>query len=148
MDITQKDVASDTIQEILTKHGRLDSLVLNAGTLDPVTSIEDASVDAWRQAFEVNLFANIPLIREAIPHLRHSKGTIILISSGAAVSAYQGWSAYSATKAAVNSLAMSLGLEEPKITTLAVRPGVVDTEMQRSIREQRELSLNHTRQSS
>lgn len=52
------------------------------------------------------------------------------------MSAYQGWSAYSATKAAVNSLALSLSLEEPEISTLAVRPGVVDTEMQRAIREE------------
>jgi NAD(P)-dependent dehydrogenase (short-subunit alcohol dehydrogenase family) len=37
----------------------------------------------------------------------------------------------------VNSLAQSLALEEPDITSIAIRPGVVDTEMQRDIREKR-----------
>jgi NAD(P)-dependent dehydrogenase (short-subunit alcohol dehydrogenase family) len=53
------------------------------------------------------------------------------------MTAYSGWSAYSASKAAINSLSQSLALEEPSITSLAIRPGVVDTEMQNDIRTKR-----------
>lgn len=60
-----------------------------------------------------------------------------MISSGAATNAYSGWSAYSASKAAINSLAQSLAVEETEITSLAIRPGVVDTEMQNDIRSKR-----------
>ena len=74
-------------------------------------------------------------IRQALPHLRASRGRIIFVSSGAAVSAYSGWGAYGASKAAVNHLAMTLAVEEPDVVSVVVRPGIVDTEMQRALRE-------------
>src|SRR5271170_7684377 len=83
-------------------------------------------------------YPNLLQIKEAIPHLRSSEGSIIFISSGAATNAYSGWSAYSASKAAINSLTQSLALEESSITSLAIRPGVVDTEMQNDIRTKRD----------
>ena len=49
--------------------------------------------------------------------------------------AYSTWGAYGASKAALNHLAMTMKSEEPDITTIAIRPGVVDTEMQRELRE-------------
>lgn len=49
-----------------------------------------------------------------------------------------GWALYGATKAAVNYLALALAQEEPDVTTVSVRPGMVDTEMQREIREDHE----------
>ena len=49
--------------------------------------------------------------------------------------AYSLWGPYGASKAALNHLALTLAAEEPDITTISIRPGVVDTEMQRSIRE-------------
>lgn len=58
-----------------------------------------------------------------------------MVSSGAAAHAYASWGAYGATKAAMNHLAMTLAAEEPDVTTVSIRPGVVDTEMQRDIRE-------------
>ena len=67
--------------------------------------------------------------------MRSAKGRIILTSSGAAVGAYATWGAYGASKAVLNHLAMTLAVEEPDVTTVSIRPGVVDTEMQREIRE-------------
>lgn len=58
-----------------------------------------------------------------------------MTSSGAAINAYQGWGCYGAGKAVLNHLALTLAVEEPEVTTISVRPGVVDTEMQRDIRE-------------
>lgn len=73
--------------------------------------------------------------KAALPSLRESKGKIILTSTGAAVSAYKTWGLYGSTKAAMNHLAATLGAEEPDVTTVAIRPGMVDTEMQRELRE-------------
>jgi NAD(P)-dependent dehydrogenase (short-subunit alcohol dehydrogenase family) len=67
--------------------------------------------------------------------LRKTNGRILLTSSGAATSAYQGWGCYGAGKAVLNHLALTLSVEEPSVTTISIRPGVVDTEMQREIRE-------------
>jgi NAD(P)-dependent dehydrogenase (short-subunit alcohol dehydrogenase family) len=46
-----------------------------------------------------------------------------------------GWGAYSAAKAAINHLTHILASEEPDITVLALRPGIVNTGMQAAIRE-------------
>jgi NAD(P)-dependent dehydrogenase (short-subunit alcohol dehydrogenase family) len=72
-----------------------------------------------------------------LPSLRASpsKGKIILVSSGAAVSAYATWGAYGASKAVLNHIATTLAVEEPNVTTVSIRPGTVDTEMQRELRE-------------
>jgi NAD(P)-dependent dehydrogenase (short-subunit alcohol dehydrogenase family) len=70
------------------------------------------------------------MLKVAIPHLRQSRGRCIFTSSGAATGAYSAWSAYNASKAALNSLCRTVATEEADITFVAVRPGVVDTGMQ------------------
>ena len=74
-------------------------------------------------------------VKAAIPELRKTHGRIILTSSGGAVTGYSAWGAYGSSKAAINHLALTLKAEEPDITTIAIRPGMVDTEMQREVRE-------------
>lgn len=81
-------------------------------------------------------------MKAALPALRESKGRIIFTSSGASVSAFKGWGLYGASKAAMNHLALSLGEEEPEVTSLAIQPGLVDTEMQREIREDRVTTMD------
>jgi len=51
------------------------------------------------------------------------------------VNAYSTWGAYGASKAVLNHLALTLSVEEPDVTTVSIRPGTVDTEMQRELRE-------------
>jgi NAD(P)-dependent dehydrogenase (short-subunit alcohol dehydrogenase family) len=58
-----------------------------------------------------------------------------MTSSGAATRGSQAWGAYGSSKAAMNHLATTLGVEELEVTTIAIRPGLVDTEMQRELRE-------------
>ncbi|KAI4639410.1 hypothetical protein J4E93_009238 [Alternaria ventricosa] len=115
--------------------GRIDSLIVNHGTLDPVKKVADSSAEEWRKGFDVNVFSAVGMVQAALPSLRKTSGTILLTSSGAATSAYQGWGCYGAGKAVLNHLALTLSVEEPSITTISIRPGVVDTEMQREIRE-------------
>lgn len=57
-----------------------------------------------------------------------------MCSSGAATGHYSTWGAYGASKAALNHLAGTLAVEEKDVTTVSIRPGVVDTDMQVSIR--------------
>lgn len=95
----------------------------------------DSTAEEWANNFNVNLLSAVAMVKAAIPDLRKSKGRIILTSSGAASHAYPTWGAYGASKAALNHLGMTLACEEKEVTTIAVRPGVVDTNMQRDIRE-------------
>ena len=67
--------------------------------------------------------------------MRKSKGSIVWTSSGAARGAYAAWSAYGSGKAAANHIIAHLAVEEPEITSIAIAPGKVDTDMQKLIRE-------------
>ncbi|KAJ2038329.1 hypothetical protein H4S03_002407 [Coemansia sp. S3946] len=91
-------------------------------------------LDSWRQSFEVNVVAVIALTQRFLPMLRESNGRVINISSGAAINAYQGWSAYCASKAALNMVTQAIAMEEPDVVAIALRPGAVDTDMQKVIR--------------
>ncbi|KIW55814.1 hypothetical protein, variant [Exophiala xenobiotica] len=115
--------------------GRLDGLILNHGTFGSCLRIKDIEVEDWESTFRINVSSCVALIKAAVPLLRPSKGRIVFTSSGAASNAYSSWGAYGASKAAINHLAMTLKSEEPEITTVSVRPGVVDTAMQVDIRE-------------
>lgn len=114
---------------------RLDGLIVNHGVLDPVKRLSDSSAEEWRTAYDVNFFSAIAMAKAALQPLRESQGRIIFTSSGAATHAYPTWGAYGSAKAAMNHLAMTIASEEKDITTIAIRPGTVDTEMQRDIRE-------------
>jgi NAD(P)-dependent dehydrogenase (short-subunit alcohol dehydrogenase family) len=61
-DIREDDTAKHAISKAVEKFGRLDSMVLNAGTLDPVAKLETASASTWVECFQVNLFANVSLV--------------------------------------------------------------------------------------
>ncbi|KAL1917214.1 uncharacterized protein VTP21DRAFT_4870 [Calcarisporiella thermophila] len=136
-DVTEESTISQAVECAKTKWGRLDAVVANAGVLqiEPVASLSQAE---WKRAFDVNFFSIIALVQRALPLLRvaPSKGRFIAISSGASTKAYSGWSSYCASKAALNMFVASLGMEEPDLISMAIRPGVLDTEMQSLVREQ------------
>ena len=78
----------------------------------------------------------------ALPAIRKSRGCILLTSSGAAAHSYSTWGAYGASKAAMNSLNMTIAVEEPEVTSLSIAPGVVDTQMQQELRDQHSIAMD------
>lgn len=124
------------VAETVEQFGRLDGLVNNAGILGPIGPLADADLEGYEKNWAVNVLGPLLMTREAIPHLRESKGRILNVSSGAAVHAVEGWGAYCLAKGAVNQLTRMIAAEEPGITAISFRPGVVDTEMQALIRSQ------------
>ncbi|KAF3196968.1 hypothetical protein TWF679_003822 [Orbilia oligospora] len=121
----QSEVKSLIIDVALSRWGRIDSLVLNHGRLDPVAKVGDADVGDWEVTFRTNFLSIVEVIQAAVGQLRRWKGRVVLT----------GWGAYGASKAALNHLNQTLALEEPDIVTVAIRPGVVDTDMQTALRE-------------
>jgi NAD(P)-dependent dehydrogenase (short-subunit alcohol dehydrogenase family) len=135
------DVSRDTdcqrvMAETLREFGQLDALVNNASILGPIAPIGSGEPKAWRKNWTINLLGPVMLTQAALPHLRQRKGRVINVSSGAAVNVIPGWAAYCTAKAALNHFTRALAEEEPSITALAFRPGVVDTAMQATIREE------------
>lgn len=134
-DVSSWPQTSAAMEAVSTKWGRIDVLVNNAGQIEPIARIADAAPQDWAQAVQVNLAGAFHAIRAVLPHVKAAGGgTIINVSSGAATSPYEGWSAYCAAKAGVLMLTRSLHLEEgPTIRALGLSPGTVATDMQRRI---------------
>ncbi|KAG9244045.1 hypothetical protein BJ878DRAFT_534833 [Calycina marina] len=133
-DLADFETGPKVISQALAIFKTIDALIINHGVLTPMNRIADSTPSEWRSLYNVNVFSALALLPAAIPPLRATNGRIILISSGAATSAYSTWGAYGSSKASLNHLALTLSVEEPLITSIAIRPGTVDTEMQAQIR--------------
>lgn len=112
----------------------LDVLVHSAGVAE-LGTIEEADASAWRKNFEVNVVAVAELTRLLLPALRAAKGHVVVINSGAGLSARPGWGPYAASKFAVRAFADVLRAEEEPhgVRVTSVFPGRTDTDMQRAI---------------
>lgn len=110
--------------------GRLDALVLNAGTLgpSPLPSVTDLDLDDLREVLEVNTVAQLGLIQALLPALRPG-ATVAAITSDAGVEHYPGWGAYGASKAALEHLTGVLAAERPDLRALRIDPGDLRTDM-------------------
>ncbi|EGV61408.1 oxidoreductase [Yamadazyma tenuis] len=141
--VSEDQVIRQSVELAVSKFGRVDSVIANAGVLDPVQTIDNADIDAWKQAFDVNFFSVVNLAKYVIPELRKTRGSFIGVSSGASVGATNGWGCYGATKAALNHLVLTIAEQEAssQVTSLSVAPGVVDTSMQLDIREKHKSAM-------
>lgn len=135
-DVSEWTTCRQIIERTLDHFGHIDALVNNAGIIQPLASTARSDPEAWRYNIGVNLLGPFYLIKAAVPALRKQKGRIINVSSGAANTPIESASAYCAAKAALNQFTNVLASEEPELTCIAVRPGVVDTDMQALIRKE------------
>jgi NADP-dependent 3-hydroxy acid dehydrogenase YdfG len=113
---------------------RLDVLVHSAG-MTALGTVADTPVATWRRQFEVNVVAVAELTRLLLPALRAARGRVVLLNSGAGLSASPGWASYAASKFALKAFADALRAEEAEngLRVTSVHPGRVDTEMQRGV---------------
>lgn len=111
--------------------GSLDLVVNNASTLgpSPLPRLERYPLADLRRVYEVNVVAPLALVQAALPLLRAARGTIVSISSDAAVEAYEGWGGYGSSKAALDQLHAVLAAEEPELHVYRVDPGDMRTDM-------------------
>jgi ketoreductase RED2 len=129
-DVTDPAAPERLVQGALERWGRLDVLVNNAGTtaVIPHDDLEAASVDVWRQIFEVNVFGTWAMTVAAVPALRDRHGAVVNIASIAGLRPTGSSIPYACSKAALvhqtRLLAKTLG---PEVRVNAVAPGLVDT---------------------
>ncbi|CCE65972.1 hypothetical protein TPHA_0N01910 [Tetrapisispora phaffii CBS 4417] len=133
-DISEDSVLEELVEKIKEAYGYIDSIIANAGILEPVSNVNMIDGAAWKHLFDVNFFSIVSLVSKTIGLVSARKGTYVFVSSGASVKPYYGWGAYGASKAALNHFASTLANEESSIKCVAIAPGVVDTQMQVDIR--------------
>jgi NAD(P)-dependent dehydrogenase (short-subunit alcohol dehydrogenase family) len=117
---------------LFERFGRVDALLGNAGSLGAMTPLAHLAPKVWDEALAVNVTANWRLIRAFDPLLRASDaGRAVFISSGAARSHRPYWGAYSVTKAALESLALTYAAEcaETRVRVNLFNPGPTRTAM-------------------
>jgi len=135
-DVSDYEACCQIAEKTMAHFGRIDALVNNAGIVQPIAPIADCDPVQWRYNLEVNLFGAFNLVRAAISQLRARRGRVINVSSGAANLALETLSAYCTGKASLNHFTRVLAAEEPGLTAVSVRPGVVDTPMQTYLRRE------------
>jgi NAD(P)-dependent dehydrogenase (short-subunit alcohol dehydrogenase family) len=111
--------------------GGIDLLVNNASVLGPSPQprLADYPLDVLAHVYEVNTLAPVALAQLALPHLRDRFGTIVNITSDAAVEPYEGWGGYGSSKAALEQLGNVLAAEEPGVHVYTFDPGDMRTQM-------------------
>ncbi|MCH1625586.1 (S)-benzoin forming benzil reductase [Fredinandcohnia quinoae] len=115
-------------------------LINNAGVIDPIKPIGKANTREISENIHVNLIAPMILSTYFIRHTSSfsTKKVVVNISSGAANNPRHGWSTYSSSKAGLDMFTKSVGLEqevtENPVTMISFSPGVMDTDMQKTIR--------------
>jgi len=116
--------------------GPIGAVLNNAGVLEPISPILEVDVARFEAHLRTNVTGVLVGIKLALSH-RNAKHAlrVVNVSSGAATHGYRSWAAYCASKAAVNLLTEVAAAETGSNTSVvAVAPGIIETQMQRTIR--------------
>ncbi|HWZ91981.1 MAG TPA: SDR family NAD(P)-dependent oxidoreductase, partial [Polyangiaceae bacterium] len=128
-DVTSRDAVLAALESGVRAFGGLDMLLLNAGIFPQATRVDALRDEAWRQVMDVNLDANLRLLRECHPLLRlaHKGGRVVVIGSKNVPAPGPGAAAYSASKAALTQLARVTALEwgKDRIRVNVLHPNAV-----------------------
>ena len=129
-DVTDEQTLQRAIQTIVNEYGRLDIVVANAGFAvgGPIAEI---SGDDWRRQFDVNVVGVANTIRLALPELKKTSGRIAIVSSVASMVYSPRTGAYSASKAAVRTMGLTLAqeLHGTGVSCTTIHPGFVESEI-------------------
>jgi NAD(P)-dependent dehydrogenase (short-subunit alcohol dehydrogenase family) len=127
LDVTSRDSIDACVAEVLSKAGRIDVLVNNAGyaLIGPMI---DLPIDDLRLQFETNVIGLMALTKAVVPHMiKNRSGLVVNIASVSGICATPFAGAYCSTKAAVNLMSTSLRLELAPfgIDVITVQPGAI-----------------------
>jgi len=126
------DVADDWHRGALVDAAgeHVDLLVNNASTLGPSPQppLGRYPLEVLERVYQVNVLAPVALAQLVLPRMPDG-GTIINVSSDAAVEPYAGWGGYGSSKAALDQLSAILAEEHPTLRIYSVDPGDMRTQM-------------------
>jgi meso-butanediol dehydrogenase/(S,S)-butanediol dehydrogenase/diacetyl reductase len=130
--------AAHVVAEVVSRAGRLDVLVNNAGVMQEA-KVEDMPVAGWERTLAVNLTAPFPMTKAALPHLRAVRGSIVNVGSIEGLGSNPNHAAYCASKAGVHALTPAVAVDHggEGIRCNAVAPGWIDTDLNVELVESR-----------
>lgn len=134
-DVSDEEVAQETMQLALERFGRLDILVNNAGrTLNK--PLEETTTEDFDSILAVNVRGNFLHAREAMKVMANG-GSIVSVASISSVVAFATQAAYASSKGALAQLMRVIAIEGGKrgIRSNAVTPGVIETDIMEGVVE-------------
>jgi meso-butanediol dehydrogenase/(S,S)-butanediol dehydrogenase/diacetyl reductase len=128
-DVSDEKYVKRLVEDTVTKFGKLDVLVNNAGIANFGPFAETSTKD-WRKTMATDLDGVFFGCREGLPHLLKTKGCIINLSSASGLGGDWGLSSYTAAKGAVTNFTRSLALEYGSrgVRVNAVAPSLTATD--------------------
>ncbi len=127
-DVTDEDSVSQLILQTINFHGRLDSLVNNAGIADPENGpIEGLTLSAWNRVIATNLTGYFLTVKHGAPYLRDAKGAVVNIASSRALQSEPHTEAYSASKGGIVALPHAMAVSfSHQIRVNCISPGWIE----------------------
>ena len=128
-DVRKTEDIRNLIEVTLSRHGRIDCLINNAGWHPPHKPIDEFTVEEFRDLLELNLVSVFTACKLALPHLRRAGGNIINVSSLVAQIGQSHATTYAATKGAVTAFTKALAVDEAAsgVRVNSVSPGNIYT---------------------
>ncbi len=129
LDVTLPHDAATAVEAAITRFGRIDVLINNAG-YGVIGAVEETPEAEYRAQMDTNFFGALSVTKAALPYLRAQKsGAIVNVSSMGGQMSFAGASAYSASKFALEGLSEALAQEVAPfgIKVIIVEPGALRT---------------------
>jgi NAD(P)-dependent dehydrogenase (short-subunit alcohol dehydrogenase family) len=128
-DVRKAEHIRNLIEATVARHGRIDCLINNAGWHPPHKTIDDFSIEEFRDLLNLNLVSLFTTSKFALPHLRQTQGNIINMSSLVGSIGQQHAATYVATKGAITAFTKALAIDEAPhgVRVNSVSPGNIFT---------------------
>jgi NAD(P)-dependent dehydrogenase (short-subunit alcohol dehydrogenase family) len=125
-DVRSETSVQNAVAASVTRYGRLDMLVNNAGIYE-AAPLDQLTVAQWDAIFETNTRGPFLVSREALPHLRATRGRIINIGSLGGIRPWASHAHYCASKAALHMLTQAMAKAfAPEVAVNCVAPGRIE----------------------
>ncbi|MBI2842029.1 MAG: SDR family oxidoreductase [Armatimonadetes bacterium] len=113
-DVSKPEDIERVVDRTVELYGRLDCLINNAGIHPPDRTIDDFTLEEFKDLLQVNLLSCFVASKRALPHLRKTRGSIINMGSLVSVMGQAWASIYCAAKAGMSGFTKSLAIEETR----------------------------------
>jgi short-subunit dehydrogenase len=132
-DVTYEDDCKNLIETTISKYGRLDVLVNNAG-ISMRANFHDVDLKVLHRLMDVNFWGTVYCTKYALPYLIAAKGYLIGISSVAGFHGLPGRTGYSASKFAMHGFMETIRIENLKkgLHVIIIAPGFTATEIRKN----------------
>jgi NAD(P)-dependent dehydrogenase (short-subunit alcohol dehydrogenase family) len=130
VDVADRSAVEAAVSAVVERYGRIDGLVAGAA-VQPRSPVLELDPAEWTRTLQVNLDGVVWVCQAVVPHMvSRRSGSVVVFTSGIAVTGYPGAAAYASSKAALIGFAKTLAAEvaEHRVRVNVVAPGVIDTE--------------------